>query len=141
MLLSDETDAPPEALVRAIEDRADVVPLEALHAARRQLLITLAPLRALHGPFGCWDDKRKQLVEALKVRARATLAETGQKTTEAMVEAEAYGDPQYLAFLDQAERDKIEYLMLANQLTEIEEKVRDRELCLQAYSSELRLTR
>lgn len=136
-----ERPIPSTVVVRAIEARAEVASLEDLHQQRRQLLITLAPLKALHGPFGIWDDKRKQMVEALKVRARSALAATGQKTTEAMIEAEAYGDPQYLAFLDQGERDKIAYLHQANHLSEIEEQIRSRDIELTCYNAELRLQR
>jgi phage gp46-like protein len=125
----------------ALESRAGLIPLEALHTARRQLLITLAPLKALHGPFGIWDDRRKQMLESLKVRSRLTLLEQGQKITEGLVDAMAYADEAYLRLLDQAERDKIEYLMQANQMSELEEKIRDREICLLAYNSELKLTR
>lgn len=125
----------------ALEQRAELIPLEALHAARRQLLITLAPLKALHGHGGIWDDRRKAFVEALRIRALARLTSEGGKTTEKVVEAEAYGDPQYIAFLDQAERDKIEYIVQSNKLTEIEEKIRDREFSLLAYNSEIKLAR
>lgn len=128
-------------IVRPVEDRADVLPLGDLHARRRALLGTLNPLKALHGHNGVWDDKRKQLLEACKIRARMQLAEQQQKATEAMVEAMGYADPQYAAFIDSGIAERIEYLTLANELTEIEELIRDRELCLLVYNSEVKLDR
>ena len=128
-------------VVRPVEDRADVMPLGDLHARRRALLSTLNPLKALHGHNGIWDDKRKQLLEACKIRARMSLTEAGQKATDAMVEAMGYADAQYAAFIDEGIAQRVEYLTLATELTEIEELIRDRELCLLVYNSEVKLDR
>lgn len=127
--------------VRAIEGRAEVECLGDLHAQRRQLLDVLAPLKALHGPFGVFDDRRKQLCETLKIRARATLTEQGVKVTEAAVDAHAYADPQYETLLDEAVAARIEYLKLENQLSELNERIRSRELELNVYAAEVRLAR
>jgi hypothetical protein len=127
--------------VRPVEDRAQVAALGDLHARRRTLLTTLAPLKALHGHGGLYDDKRKQLLEACKIRARMTLTDAGQKITEGMVDAMAYADEQYAAFIDSGITARIDYLTLANELTEIEELIRDRELCLLVYNSEVKLDR
>ena len=127
--------------VRPVEDRAQVASLGDLQQRRRALLSTLAPLKALHGHNGIWDDKRKQLLEACKIRARMSLADAGQKATEAMVEAMGYADAQYATFIDDGITARIEYVTLANELTEIEEQIRDRELCLLVYNSEVKLAR
>jgi hypothetical protein len=127
--------------VRPVEDRAQVAALGDLQARRRTLLATLAPLKALHGHGGLYDDKRKQLLEACKIRARMTLTDAGQKITEGMVDAMAYADEQYAAFIDSGITARIDYLTLANELTEIEEQIRDRELCLLVYNSEVKLDR
>jgi hypothetical protein len=128
-------------LVRDVEGRAEVLPLGDLHARRRALLVPLAPLKALHGHGGLFDDKRKQMLEAMKVKARMALTDAGQKTTEGMIDAMAYADEQYARFIDQGITDRIEYLNLANELTEIEELIRDRELGLLVYNAELKLSR
>lgn len=130
-----------EAEPSDLESRAGIRALDVLHAQRRQLMVMLAPLKALHGPFGIWDARRKQLLESLKVRARSALIAQGVKTTETMIDAEAHGDAQYLAFLDQSERDKIEYLHMQTELDEIEEAIRSREIELLAYNSEVKLSR
>ena len=125
----------------ALESRAEVDSLEALHAERRQLMLVLSPLKSRHGSFGTFDAKRKQLLEALKVRARMELTRDGAKVTESAIDTAGHADSQYGAFLDQMESEKIEYLNLDVQLSEIEEKIRNREIALQVYSSELRLAR
>jgi hypothetical protein len=50
-------------------------------------------------------------------------------------------DPQFVSFLDQAERDRIEYIVQQTSLDELEERIRNREIALQCYNGELRLTR
>jgi len=124
-----------------LEERAGVDVLDALHAQRRQLLITLAPLKALHGPGDLWDSKRKQMLEALKVRWRLKLMETGQKITDATVDAAAYADEQYERFIDQGERDRVDYITQQNRLNEIDERIRNREVSLLVYNSECKLAR
>jgi hypothetical protein len=135
-----ETALPPDE-VRAVEGRAEVECLGDLHAQRRLVLDVLAPLKALHGPFGLFDDRRKQVAESLKIRARMTLTEQGVKVTEAAVDAHAYADPQYETLLDEAVLAKVEYLKLENQLSELNERIRSRELELSVYAAEVRLAR
>jgi hypothetical protein len=119
-----------------LEQRADVASLEALHNARRELIEQNARLIGLYGPFGHYDDHRKHMVEALKIQARMTLRQQGEKTTEAMIDANAYGSEQYAAFIDNALGEKIEYVNVANRITELDELIRDREMRLRAYTVE-----
>jgi hypothetical protein len=125
----------------ALESRAEIDSLEDLHARRRHLLVQLAPLKALHGPFGTWDAKRKQILEALKIRHRVELQAKQEKTTEGLIDALAHADPQYERFLDESTAAKAEYLTLDNELTEIAERIEGRNAALYAYSSEVRLGR
>jgi hypothetical protein len=128
-------------MVSTLEDRAGVDSLGDLHARRRTLLVTLAPLKALHGHNGIWDDKRKQMLEAMKVKARMALMESGQKATEGMVDAMAYGDEHYERFLDAGIAARIDYIQQQNELDEIVERIRSREIELLAYNSEVKLAR
>lgn len=128
-----------EGDLSALESRAEVDSLEDLHHRRRAVLVQLAPLKALHGPFGTWDAKRKQLLEALKVKHRMEQSAAGVKTTEGLIDALAHADEQYAAFLDQSERDKTDYLLLDNEHTELNERIRSREIGLLAYNSEVKL--
>lgn len=122
-----------------LERRAEVESLEQLHVQRRQLLTTLAPLKALHGPFGLFDDCRARYLEAMKVKARQAFADEGGKGTDEGVKARATADPAYERFLDEGVSARIEYLRQATQLSELEERIRAREIELQAYAAEARL--
>jgi hypothetical protein len=134
-------DTLPADEVREIESRAEVDSLGFLHAERRALLVNLNPLRALHGPGGKWDDKRKQMLEAMKVKARMALTDAGQKTTEGMIDALAYGDEVYARFIDDGIAGHIQYLSLQNEYDELAERIRSREIELLAYNGELKLSR
>lgn len=127
--------------VRPIEQRAEVDALGFLHAERRQLLVQLNPLRALHGPGGKWDSKRKALLEAMKVKYRMAFAEAGQKATDAAVDANAHADEQYVRFVDEGITGHIDYLRLQNDYDELTERIRSREIELLAYNGELKLAR
>lgn len=137
---TDDTTLPADE-VRAIESRAEVDSLGNLHHRRRQLLGAYAPLKALYGPFGIFDDRRKRLVESLKVRARMALTVDGAKTTEAAVDARAYADEQYEKFLDEALAAKVQYIHMENELSEITERISSREAELYFVGKEMGLTR
>lgn len=130
---------PPDEL-SALESKAEADSLGDLHARRRQLMVSLAPLRALYGSFGLWDARRKRLLESLKIRARMELiGDNKPKPTEAQIDATAHADEQYARFLDDALTAKIEYLNLETEASELEERIRNREIVLRAYTAEARL--
>lgn len=124
----------------ALESRAEIDSLGDLHARRRQLMQQLAPLQATYGSFGMWDARRKALLESLKVRARMDLS-CEKKPTEAQIDAAAHADPQYERFLDDSYAAKIEYIHLDTELSEITERIRNRELALMAFTAEVRMAR
>lgn len=128
--------------VRPIEERAEIEALAILQGERRTLVDQNAKLIALYGAFGHYDDHRKRMVEALKVRARMELsAASEKKPTESQIDSEAYASPQYERFIDNALSEKIEYLKAANRIAEIDEQVRSREEELRVYGKELQLAR
>jgi hypothetical protein len=131
---------PPVAL-RAIEARADVESLTDLHRQRRQLMNVLAPLAALHGNFGKWDAKRSQMFKAMEVKARLGLMAMTGKATDKAVEAQAGDDEQYVRFVDDGITGHIEYLRLNNDLQDLNDRIRSREVELGIYNAELRLAR
>lgn len=126
---------------KELEQRAEVDSLAALHQERRVVLQTLTKLRAEHGSFGSWDHRRKQLVESLKIKAldRDPADPPLLKETEKIIEAWAYSHPTYKAFLDRGAAERIEWITQENYLTEIEERIRSREIEIMAYSAETRL--
>ncbi len=123
-----------------LEGRAQVASLEELQTRRRLLVERNTKLFALHGSFGHYDDHRKRMVEALKVKSRMELSVGREKKpTEAEIDAAAYGSEAYGRFIDEALSEKIEYLKIATEIDEIQEAIRSRELELTAYSRELAL--
>jgi hypothetical protein len=132
----------PTSVLTELEARAQTRSLDALHHERRVLLEQLAPLKALHGHNGMFDDKRKQMLEAMKVKHRISFqTATGQRPTDAAIEALAYDDKSYLEFIDAGISARIDYIRMQNELDEINEKIRSREIELLAYNSELRLAK
>lgn len=130
-----------DGALTALEERADITSLEGLQHERRQLLREYAPLKALHGNFGKFDNKRKALLEACKIRARLEMQQKGEKTTEAAVDALGHADQQYIDFIDQGIVGATRYVELETAVVEIEERIRNREICMLAYNSELKLAR
>jgi hypothetical protein len=131
----------PQDELRAVEARAEVDSLGDLHQRRRVLLEQLAPLAALYGPFGIWDARRKQLLEAMKVKHRMLLSQEGTKATETMIDALAHADDQYARFLDDSYESKIEWIRMDNELTELVERIDSRITELHVYGKELSLAR
>lgn len=127
-----------EGEMTALEDRANVASLEGLHAERRKLLDANDRLIALHGPFGLFGDFRKKMIEAQKIAARMSPL-AGIKVTDDSVDAMAHASDEYAAFLDTALEEKIAYLHVSNEITEIEERIRNREIALSVYGKEATL--
>lgn len=128
-------------MITDLEARAHVAALDELHSKRRDLLVEFAPLKAMHGAFGLYDARRKRLLEGLKVRTRERLTAANAKVTDAIVDAEAHDDPSYSAWLDDQLTDKVRYVQLEYEMDEISELVRNRELGLQIFNSEIKLAR
>ena len=123
----------------ALEERADADSLEHLHAERRKLLPEYAVLRALHGPNGKWDARRKARLEAAKIQARIDLVKTGEKVTEAMVDAMGHGDPGYVQFIEDGIVGATRFIELETEVSELEELIRNREIALTVYGKEVSL--
>ena len=124
-----------------LEARADVDSLPDLQKQRRDKIVANAKLIALHGAFGLFDVRRKQMLEAQKVVARMDLAKRGEKITDDRVESEAYGSTAYQNLLDEALDQKIEWVTLDNELTELAEKIKNRESALYVFGQEIKLAR
>lgn len=125
----------------SLEARAEVDSLYDLQSRRRKLIEDNARLLALHGAFGLFDDRRKQMLEAQKVVARHRLAAEGGKVTEGAVDSEAYGSEAYQSLLDRAIDDKIACLRVQNEIDELNERIKNRESALFVYGQETRLGR
>ncbi len=123
-----------------LEERFEVQSLDALQDRRRSLVKANAKLVALYGPFGHYDDHRKRMVEAQKIKARMDLsAGREKKPTEAEIDAAAYGSEAYGRFIDEALSEKITYLTVAADIDSIEEAIRSREEELRCRRAEMGL--
>lgn len=125
----------------ALESRADVYCLEELLAQRRALVEQDKILKTLHGPGNKWDVKRKIMLEMMKIRWRAKLREQGEKVTEAMIDSYAHADEQYVQFVEDGIAAGALHGDLENQITDITDRIRGREVALNAYNAETRLGR
>lgn len=97
-----------------VEQRMQLVPAEELLAERDALIKKIAPLRARHGPGGCWDDLRRVHRATIAMKHRAQAVAAGQRVTEAYLEDAAQADPDYLAFIEAGVKEKIQHTELEN---------------------------
>ena len=119
-----------------LEKRADVESLAYLQAARREIMTHLAPLAAEHGENGHWDAHRRAQRGVIATEIRAGWSDP-KAPTEAVVEDRACAEARYLALLEEGREARIKFLELDNQLLEITERIRSRELELGVYAAEL----
>lgn len=122
-----------------LEAKAEIDSLGDLQQRRRQLLPEYASLRALHGPNGKWDAKRKSYLEAMKIKARLALKESGEKITDATVDAYAHADDAYVQFLLDGELAATRFVEVETSITELEERIENRKAVLYAWSRESQL--
>ena len=126
----------------ALENRASVESLESLHEERRKLLPRYAELAAKFkgGNSASADTKRKQHRALV---AKRILANWGDEKppAETALERMANADVEHIAFCEKMEREFTEYVLLEYRITEIQERIRNRETCLNVYNAEIRLSR
>jgi hypothetical protein len=125
-----------------LEMRASVDSLDALQEERRKLLPRFAELAArFKGGQGASADAKRKQHRAL-VSKRILADWKGDKPpAENSLERMANADIEHIAFCEKMEREFTEYVLLEYRLTEITEKIRNRETCLNVYNAELRMAR
>ena len=104
-----------------IEARVGIAPLDALQADRRALVTQVAPLRALYGPFGGFDARRKVLLAICASEAREGAREV--KTTEAAITDAAHAHDAYRDWINRSELERAEYIVLEDAITAITERI------------------
>lgn len=130
----------PEA--KAIEMRADVDSLEVLQHKRRQLLKDYAPLAAKFkgGAVAGTDAARKRHRALVAKRLLVQMEQKQEKApSEAALERMANADTEHIQFCDNLEADYTRFIVLENDIQEVNEKIRSREVELYAYNAELRM--
>jgi hypothetical protein len=130
-----------DGALTALEARAEIDSLEDLQQRRRQLMPEYAALRALHGPNGKWDAKRKQYLEAMKIKARAACQQDGTKVTEGLIDAMAHAQDEYIQFIDAGIEGATRYVVVDNEITDLAERIENRKSCLYVFGGETRLQR
>ena len=128
--------------VLGLEARAEVESLEAMQHERRALLPRFATLAAKFkgGNSASADTKRKQ--HRALVAKRILADWKGEKEpSEAALERMANADVEHIAFCETMEREFTEYVLLEYKIVEVQERIRNRETCLNVYNAELRLSR
>lgn len=106
-----------------IEDRIGVTPIEELLADRQTLVEAVADLRAMYGPFGTFDAKRKVLLATVAMKARATAQAQGAKVTEASLDETAHASPEYTDFITQATLDRSKLTVLESKIEAIDHTI------------------
>lgn len=147
---------------KPLESRAEVDSLEALQQKRRDLMKSYAPLAAKFkgGATAGTDAARKRhralvakriLVELRQEFEKGPRMVESKKTKGLMVpavfdepaenalERMANADTEHIAYCDKLEADYTRFILLENDIDEIREKIRSREVELYAYNAELRL--
>lgn len=132
---------PPVSTLGEIESRMGIPPLETLLAERDELVKQVAPLRAKHGPWGCYGDERK--IELAKVAAmlRSQAVVENRKVTEASLEEASHAHPTYVGFVTTATEEKARYFELENRIEGIGELIQRGNVIARYLSSEIALSR
>lgn len=122
-----------------LEARAEVPSLLFLHYRRRVLIRELAPLARLFdakNPKPA-DTKRRQHRDVVGTLIAREQGITGDRI-ESKLERLANGDPRHIAFCRHMDALEDKYYEARNAFVELQDLIRDREIGLQSYNSELR---
>lgn len=122
-----------------IETRMGVQPLDELLAERDVLVKKCAALRAKHAPFGTYDALRKIQLSQIATVIRATAAAKNEKKTETCVSDEAHAHDTYVAFVLEATKEKMEWVILENTIQGINDTIMRGQAVARFVSSELHL--
>jgi hypothetical protein len=127
---------------KPLEHRAEVESLDALQHRRRELLRDYAPLAAKFkgGAVAGTDAARKRHRALVGKRILVEMEQRNEKApSEAALERMANADTEHVEFCEKLERDYMRFILLENDIQEINEKIRSREIELYSYNAELRM--
>lgn len=147
---------------KPLEHRAEVDSLEALQHKRRELMKEYAPLAGKFkgGATAGTDAARKRhralvakriLVELRQAFAKGPQQVPSKKTAGLMVpavfeepaevalERMANADTEHIAYCEKLESEYVRFILLENDIEEVREKIRSREVELYSYNAELRM--
>lgn len=140
---------------KALEQRAEVASLEVLQYQRRELMREYAPLAGKFkgGATAGTDAARKrhralvakrilvEMEQAWNAKAKPGVIAVGEfkPPAETALERMANADTEHIAYCDKLESDYTRFILLENDIQEINEKIRSREVELYSYNAELRM--
>ena len=107
----------------ALEERAQIEPLDDLLAERWALIQQVAPLRAKYGPGGVFDALRKLEVSTISSQARLLAARDGVKVTEAFLDEQAHASERYAGFLAEATQERIRWITTEAKIDAIDARI------------------
>lgn len=143
---------------KPLEYRAEVESLESLQQQRRELMGEYAPLAAKYkgarGQGSLADSARKRhralvmqkiLVEMKQdweAKAKPGVIAVGpfKEPSESALERMANAHTEHIEFCNKVEKEVQRYIVLENDIDEINERIESRKIELQCYNGELRLT-
>jgi hypothetical protein len=127
-----------------LEAKADVWSLDELQQKRRELMKEYAPLAAKFkgGAVAGTDAARKRHRALVAKRILVDLQQQEKKEpSEAALERMANADTEHIAYCDKLEAEYTRFIVIENDIQEINEKIRSREVELYAYNAEIRMSR
>lgn len=153
------TSAPPreETAATDLEGRAGVESLDQLLAQRRTKVREYAPLAAKFkggsGAGSSSDSARKrhralvakrilvQMEQAWNAKAKPGVIAVGEfkPPAETALERMANADTEHIAFCEKLEADFVKFIVLENEISELNERIRSREVELRCYNAEIQL--
>lgn len=131
----------PVSTIGDIEQRMGLPTIESLLAERDELVKSVAPLRAKHGPFGTFDALRKVQLATIAATIRAKAVAQGVKLTEASIEEAAHASPEYAGFIAQGTSEKAAWAEVENDITGINDTINRGNVVGRYLSQEVGLSR
>lgn len=107
----------------AIEARIGIQGIEELHDQRRTLVSVASGLRALHGPFGSGEVRRKIILSGIRDKIRTQHQVSGTKVTEAALDDKAHASTEYVAYVEDMIRQREQLVLVDNSLLEINDLI------------------
>jgi hypothetical protein len=98
--------------------------IDALLTLRTELIAKTGPLHARFGPSGTWVTHREILQAQLAKRYRDVLTAADERFTQAMIDESVKRDPEFAAFIDEAEKSREKLFVLNGQLTDVTWRLR-----------------
>lgn len=106
-----------------IEARVGIQGIEELHDQRRTLVSVASGLRALHGPFGSSEVRRKIILSGIRDKIRTQYQVSATKVTEAALDDKAHAAPEYIAYVDDIIQQREQLVLVENSLLEINDLI------------------